>query len=118
MTELQINIRRQVEDFFELLSSKEQLIRYKNAVPFVHIPNELIAQWNSYSRIKQSWYKEIWSTKELRDLTLFNEFFNKKIRSMPIKERRLDVPEILESKTWQKIMESANNLKITAANNN
>lgn len=119
MTDLQTNTRRNVEDFFEQLSSKEKLIRYKNAVPFVRIPNELIAQWDSFSRIKQSWYREIWSSKEWTELTLFDEFFNKKLRTMPKKEQELDIPEILESKTWKEIMERAEDLKIkiTAANN-
>jgi hypothetical protein len=120
MTELQINTRRNVERFFAQLSSKDELNRYKSAVPFVHIQDELFAQWESFTRIQQEWYKEIWSSNEWENLIEFDRFYREQLKSTPSEEIDFDVPEILETQTWIRIMTKADMIKgelKTAPNN-
>lgn len=111
MTELQINTRQNVERFFEQLSSKEELIRYKSAVPFVHIPDELFAQWDSFARIQQEWYRDIWDSNEWEELNEFDKFYREQLKSTPKEETDFDVPEILETQTWIGIMSMAELIK-------
>lgn len=115
MTESQVNTRERVERFFEQLGSETELISYKNAVPFVHIPDELFAQWESFSRIKQDWFREIWTSREWGALTSFDTFFRSRLRATPKSEKDLNVPEILRTKIWKEIMEKANEMRVEMA---
>lgn len=102
MNELQIKTRNQVLDMFKDLSSKKAQKDYKNAVPYVHIPNELISQWDGCYLIGRNWYREIWTKNQLEILSRFNTEFNRLIEYLP--NPMPDVPDVFEDRIWQQIM--------------
>jgi hypothetical protein len=50
----------------ERLTSKEDCQSYKNTVPFVHIPYELMAQWDSLYQTKYKWFDEYYISSGIR----------------------------------------------------
>ena len=90
-----------LETFMDLASKKEQE-DYKNEVPFVHIPHELISQWFGNYIIDRSWYREIWTENQLELLKRFDKEFTLLIEKLP--NLVPDVPEIFENDIWQQIM--------------
>ena len=90
------------------LSSAERQIKYKAAVPFVHVPRELHAQWDDYGRM-------------LREVALFRDSFSGAHRKAMIRFDKvmeaawrkgsphggLDVPERLEDPAWKRVMTEA-----------
>lgn len=106
MTELQKNTKRNIISVLEHLSSRILQIDYKKSVPFVNLPNELLAQWESHNDKKNLiWYKEIWTNNEYQAL---NEFGDKlDVLMKELKQINNDVPEIFECEYWLKIMNDA-----------
>lgn len=50
MDELQLKIKNHLITALETISSPEEQIAYKNAVSFVHVPYELICQWDQLQK--------------------------------------------------------------------
>jgi len=105
MTELQINTKNQVFDMFEDLSSKEKQLVYKSQVPFVHIPNELISEWDGNFIKNKEWYREIWTRNQWKALNEFDVKFIVILNQLP--NDIPDVPEVFENEEWQKIISLA-----------
>src|SRR5688500_3545550 len=106
MTELQENTKELVIKMFEDLASQQTQVAYKSAVPLVHVPNELIAQWDGNNHKKNyKWYREIWSLYQWQVLSKFDNEFNSLVENLPKKVP--DVPEIFENTNWKKIIELA-----------
>lgn len=110
LNKLQINRRRGVVNFLHSVSDFDYQLDYKNKVPFVHIPMELLAQWDglyTYTRDKK-WFKDAFSHYELELL----DNFNKTIQE--IKEglgpNYPDVPDIFESKHWKRLADEASKM--------
>jgi len=107
MTELQKNSKSHIMDFFYTLASNERQINYKKSVPVVHIPYELIAQWDGAFKYPQNqkWFRDIWKEKELNWLkefdSKFNEIMDKLPKSIP------DIPEIFENTHWLQLIQLA-----------
>ena len=79
-------------------------LAYKEKVPFVDIPRELIAQWENHTRMLDEcgWYFDMFSKEEL-ELTkkldfLINKFCQKDTE---------DIPEVFENPVWQEIIQQA-----------
>jgi hypothetical protein len=106
MNELQINTRKTILNTLDLLGSISKQSEYKNSVPFVNIPAELIEQWNNHNRIKNNnWYTEIWTEKEYLLLEAFNKNFQEKLECLP--KKLPDIPQILENENWIEIIKMA-----------
>ena len=105
MTELQKNTKINVFEMFEDLSSKQEQLDYKNAVPFVHIPNELISEWYGNFIKDQKWYRKIWTDKQWSSLQKFDKEFNLLLDKLP--KDLDDVPTIFNNPTWIEIMNLA-----------
>lgn len=106
MTELQTNTRNHVVDTLQVFASSDRQRRYKDAVTFVHIPQELLAQWGSYRELRSSeWYIKIWDELELENLDNFDFKLRQVLKDLG--ENIADVPEILENQTWIEIMKGA-----------
>jgi hypothetical protein len=90
----------------EDLSDAERQIAYKAAVPFVHVPIELLAQWNNNARMLREveWFQVLFSPEEKAAMVDFDRLVDSRIPS--IKGLR-DVPEVLELPAWQEIMGAA-----------
>lgn len=66
----QQNSLRNLKDTLTYLSDPDAQIRYKQAVPFVHIPWELFAQLEHYTRLRRNtaWFQTFFSEAELTAL--------------------------------------------------
>ncbi|MEM6533199.1 MAG: hypothetical protein AAF654_11270 [Myxococcota bacterium] len=99
------NCHQQLRGTLEDLASFERQIKYKEAVPFVHITAELYEQWDSYMRKindRVRWFSETLSAEEtvaMREFDDVMEAFWRK--NLP------DVPAIHERQGWKEIAEKA-----------
>ncbi len=104
MDELQKNRKNGIVNFLTTISSKDSQLSYKKAVPFVHIPNELVCQWDSLFSPDYKWFSEIWAESEFNLLVKFDSDINKILDSMGELE---DIPAILNDEEWKKVMNLA-----------
>ncbi len=93
----------------EQLANKEECIKYKKSVPFVHIPYELYSQWESSYRPEMKWFAEFYTKEEKERLIEFENLLKNVNQSY--KNELPDVPEIFDLKEWQLIMNEAFKLK-------
>lgn len=107
MTELQKNYKTNVIDFLKCISSQEEQLLYKKNVPFVHIPKELIAQWDGEEVFvkNEQWFKDIWSEDQWNVLEDFEKQFEDRLKKFP--KNIPDIPEILNEQYWKEIIELA-----------
>lgn len=106
MTELQLHTKNQVLETIHVFASPDRQSKYKNSVPFVHVPRELVAQFDSYRNLRsREWYIGIWSEPELKALDDFDIRLNKCFEE--IGEDMDDVPEIFEDQKWIEIVKTA-----------
>lgn len=106
MEELKVNSKNSLFRTLETISSDEEQLVYKDAVPFVHIPYELICQWDGIFMSKQSWFREIWTDSEWNSLCSFDEEFRTLCKEIPDTEFP-DIPEVLENTIWIRLMNNA-----------
>ena len=96
------------------LASQQKQMDYKNTVPFVHIPYELICLWEGCFIKDQNWFREIWTDKQWSALNSYNEKF-KQISCQILEDDFVDVPEAFENPLWKKLIslskETINKLK-------
>lgn len=103
MNTLQTNSRFNLFKTLEYLSSKEEQISYKEAVPFVDIPGELICQWDAnFIKKGQKWFREIWNDNEWNTLLEFDIVFRRLTKRLP--KKTPDIPEIYNYEEWNEIM--------------
>ncbi|MEL6340389.1 MAG: hypothetical protein AAFQ65_10805 [Myxococcota bacterium] len=103
--ERQKNSRAQLLEALENLSSFAKQRRYKEIVPFVHVPDELIAQWDSHARLVREsteWFLETLSDDERAAMIRFDEVVN-----VYYYQSDADVPEIFEDTGWQRLSTKA-----------
>lgn len=103
MNELQINSRENLCQTLECLASRKEQLDYKNAVPYVHIPYELICQWDERFIKDQNWFREIWTEHQWIILNEFDDEFNQICNQIPENEF-VDIPEALENPIWIKLI--------------
>lgn len=95
------------------LSSAERQIAYKAAVPFVHVPRELRAQYDDYIRMLKEarlfWacalFRDCFSESQRKAMIKFDHVIEATRRSFP--DAGPDVPEILEEPAWRRVMTEA-----------
>ncbi len=105
----QIKSPKEIINVLEQLADKEDCIKYKKSVPFVHIPYELFSQWKSSYRPEMKWFAEFYTKEEKEKLIEFENLL--KNINQSYKNELPDVPEIFDSKEWQVIMNEAIKLK-------
>lgn len=91
------------------LSSAERQLAYKRAVPFVHVPVELLEQWHSFAR--QLGYKPqlraLFTPKQSEALDEFDAVVRLRI---PPSMALPDVPDVLSLEAWSTLMSAAGEL--------
>lgn len=108
--ELITNSIGQLQDTLRNLANIEAQKTYKEAVPFVHIPNELLAQWDNYPRMlkEAEWFTSLFNAEEISAMNTFDtkisEFYKMYGPNL------LDISEILDNEDWQTLVQEANNL--------
>ncbi|MEL6547063.1 MAG: hypothetical protein AAFQ82_20725, partial [Myxococcota bacterium] len=103
--ELQKNSRAHLIEALENLSSFDAQKRYKEIVPFVHVPDELIAQWDSYAslvRESRDWFLEILNDEQRKAMMKFDAAVNAYDH-----QSLADVPEIFDDEGWQELSKKA-----------
>lgn len=102
MNELKKNIFIQLVGTLSALSSKSEQLAYKEKVPFVHIPEELYAQWESYRLhfCETGWLSQ-WINAQCLDalINLDEEIENFFKRNGKV----LDVPSVFNDEGWKQI---------------
>lgn len=99
--ELKSNSKRNLEDTLENLASFEEQRRYKAAVPFVHIPLELLEQWSDHRRKLREvdWFRPLYSPAEHAAFARLDEVIQLHARRFV----EIDVPEIFEDEAWSSV---------------
>ncbi|PHN01290.1 hypothetical protein [Flavilitoribacter nigricans] len=69
------NLERLI-DLLQQLGDEKKCTAYKNAVPFVHIPEELIAQWDGLHQPEKKYFDEYYTKNEKEKLERFNDQIN------------------------------------------
>lgn len=105
LTAQQKNYRSNLLDTIGNFASFERQASYKQNVPFVHTPDELLLQWASYSSLlkeQRGWFISSFSSEEIALLNTFDD----EIRHFR-PSTLADVPEIFENPAWMKLRASA-----------
>ncbi|MBO9566575.1 MAG: hypothetical protein J7621_27625 [Niastella sp.] len=109
MQTLQENTRFNTIRTLQYIASKEELIRYKAEVPFVHIGHELLAQSDEIERLTDTpWFREMWTAGQLEALMCFLRS-HQEIR-IEFKEHMPDIPALLEHAGWLDFMIRTNDV--------
>lgn len=107
LSELQKNSLDQMARTLSDLASSERQLAYKKAVPFVHVPIELFAQWDSYVRMlgEADWFSALFSESERAAIKAYDV----RLESFRARQagRCLDVDEIFAHPEWQQLMKAA-----------
>lgn len=101
--ELKKNSRIHLLETLRYFSFADEQRRYERAVPFVHIPIELAAQWDNHSHLlhTQTWFKSLFSQDEYDALTAFD--FKAKDCFAKFGRRLPELHAILEDAKWQQL---------------
>ena len=107
MTILQRNSLAQLGHTLQDFSTLDRQRQYKSAVPFVHVPIELIAQWDNHARMVRevAWFAILFSADELEAIASFDALVNDAWLKMG--PQLPDVPEILEDARWIQLSRDA-----------
>ena len=102
-----INAKRQLVDLLLTLSDFEAQQRYKEAVPFVHVPVELMEQLSSYTRRGQrsGWREVIGDASVWEKLDVLEEVVQRHHESCA--KHRSDVPAVFQQRSWQNVRAAA-----------
>jgi hypothetical protein len=110
MNELQRNTLSNLKRTLSDLASLERQLQYKQAVPFVHIPIELLAQVCNYARLGEeaAWFQELFSAPELAEITALRNnlqaLFKHSSSTLP------DLPDIFEHPHWLHVVATAQSM--------
>ena len=108
--ELKQNTRRNTVEVLILFSDFAEQERYQDAVPFVHVPDEMACLLYEYSNLlsEQAWYRDLFTPDVLVAVRTFDAQFK---RAMT--ELGSDLPELStlqKRSTWKRLSTSANAL--------
>lgn len=109
-SELQKNTLAHLHRTLADLSAADRQISYKRAVPFVHVPIELLEQWSGNARMLRecSWFRELFDQKAAAAMREFDRLVE--LHDESLGEPTPDIPEILALPAWQAIMAAAADL--------
>ena len=109
-TTLKLNTLNDLREVLLDFSSIEEQQKYKDSVPYVHIPIEIIEQLSDQERMLREclWYRELFTQEGATKIINFYKFCSKKTKKFS--ENFPDVPEIFTDKDWQEIMSKASSL--------
>jgi hypothetical protein len=99
------NLIRTLEDW----SDRGQQVGYKQAVPFVHVPRELLAQWDQYRRLlheRRDWFIQSLTAPEIAAMAGFDAV----VEAFVCDEQLADVPEVFAHPEWIRLMAGAGDL--------
>lgn len=110
MNKLKINSLSNFLRTLKYFASKKEQERYKAAVPFVHIPIEILEQLSNHARMLRecSWFSVLFTNEEVEKITKFDKYCFDETEIYD--DDFPDVPEIFEEENWQTIVSKASSL--------
>lgn len=92
-------------DLLYTISNEDKALNYKRAVPYVHIPTELIDQWGSAYNPDYKWFFEMYSDSEIERFHQINSVISLLLKSFENPgEEFPDIPAILDDERWIDLM--------------
>lgn len=107
------NAKQQLLETLLDLSSVDRQRAYALAVPFVHVPIELAAQWEHHAELtqQQSWFRESLSPSQLEAVLDFDRHFRALLDSFD--HELPDLDQLWPDSRWTKIgREAAKTLEV------
>jgi hypothetical protein len=107
-TETHWNIRRNIIEHLQLLSSKEDQFEYQRTVPIADVSAELFCYWDDQfhkAATNPAWYLEVFTPDEFQALEEFNEVLKEVSKCSPY-----PLPDIFEfvlTPEWARLSEAA-----------
>jgi len=102
-TELQKNSLWQLRRTLEDLSSTDRQRHYKEQVPFVDVPRELLVQWDTHIRYlrEMTWFRKLFNREQASAMERFDILLQQTASQLgyPLP----DVPEIFEHAAWREL---------------
>jgi hypothetical protein len=97
--------KEKMTDLLYTISNKDKALNYKRAVPYVHIPEELIAQWNSAYSPDCKWFFEMYNDSEIERFHQINNQISLLLRTFEDKgEEFPGIPAIFDDRAWSDLM--------------
>lgn len=95
-------------EILELIASYEAQKKYEKNVQIANVPAELVCMWfdDFYHLTPQ--FIECFSESELKALSDFNEFYDKRVKNLPDSDKGLN--ELQQSNYWKEISDKAKNI--------
>jgi hypothetical protein len=103
------NMKRQLVDVLFNLSDFEAQERYKEAVPFVHVPIELMEQLSQFTAErsqKTDWYEGVIANAIIQEHLETLEQATR-YHAQACKKNRSDVPAVFQQQSWLDVREAA-----------
>ncbi|KGJ91758.1 hypothetical protein [Colwellia psychrerythraea] len=105
---MSMELRKSIIDFIRLISSSQKQFEYENNVSIANVSSELICMWfDDLYHSNSELFLNSFSAKELEDLSLFNEFYDLRVKDIPSSD---GVKGLLENKSWLEVQSHANAL--------
>jgi hypothetical protein len=107
LTELQIQLRKNVIEDLHLLASTKEQLEFQRRVPFVNISNELTCGWfdDSYHPADET-FCGAFSEAELKTLAKFNEVFDH-VRSSFEEPHMPEIQALIQTPQWKRAVKAA-----------
>jgi hypothetical protein len=106
MNELATNHRANLRRTLSYLAMESAQKEYKQKVPFVHVPLELLAQWDAaYAPRHMDWFTGAFSEIEREALDVFQKLLVQQVPDPLVLQD--DVPEVFTSPEWMAIRDGA-----------
>ena len=109
LTELQIQLRKNVIEDLHLLASTKEQVKFQRQVPFVNISNELVCNWfdGSYHPVDEA-FCGAFSEAELKTLAKFNQVFDHVLSSFE-EPNMPEIQALIQTDQWKRLSKAATN---------
>lgn len=100
-------VRNGIIDYFELTSSFDDQREYQSRVPAVHIPHEIINQWEDWvsGPLDPALVEPVFSTSERSAIGRFHAVWDDVVKGTPNPLPRLD--DLFVTVEWQRLRDAA-----------
>ena len=96
-----MELRKSIIDLIKLISSSQGQFEYEKNVPIANVPSELICMWfDDFYHPASQLFISSFSTDEKEALSMFNEFYDSRVKEVPING---GVAALQNNKQWIEI---------------
>lgn len=101
-------MRNRIIEVLETAASYDEQRQYQEAVPYVHVPTEMICMWGAdlVGRDWRSWWlPPVFTADELEAIARFDEVFRSVVDALP--KPWPELSELIGSEAWERFRSSA-----------